>query len=309
MTMRNRAILLVAIVLALAGYAAFGNTVTQLMHTMGVWAPATTFSYTIDTSTPAGSDAPSVIDNRIREAKAGWQERLNVDHYFALTGTQCSSAYTGEHRKITFYETISAPTQVSSKSHLYMTSDELYYQDDTNTTLKLTDAGTINITSADLVGTLANDTYFTAVDAAGTGTVNLIKADTNDEVVLGTIGANVDLNSNKLTNVADATASGDALHLGMYTPTAMASGTQSITFPNGAIRKAGYQASTATSTAITFTAAFPAEIDSIMLTTVASAGIYDQHQVSNGTAATTGFTAILNSATNVVGFYWVAWGY
>ena len=61
---------------------------------------ATVFTNTIDTATPVGTDAPSVIDNRIRESKAGWQERLNVEHVFDLTGTQVSAADTGEHTAI-----------------------------------------------------------------------------------------------------------------------------------------------------------------------------------------------------------------
>ena len=50
------------------------------------------WTYTWDTTTPAGTDAPSVIDNRIREVKQGVQEMLNIDHYFPLTGTQVSDA-------------------------------------------------------------------------------------------------------------------------------------------------------------------------------------------------------------------------
>ena len=105
---------------------------------------ATVFSSTYDTSTPGGGDSPTEADDRMREIKAAVQERENVDHYWPLTGTEVSDASAGEHRKITYQGTISDPTQVSGKSHLYMSSDELWYQDDTNTTLQFTSAGDLH---------------------------------------------------------------------------------------------------------------------------------------------------------------------
>lgn len=156
----------------------------------------TTFNDTYDKTTPAGTDVPSVIDDRIRETKLAIQERENVDHYWPYAsqadvagGDEVASQYTGEHRKITFYENITDPTQVTGKGHIYMKGGELYYQDATNTTRKLTLAGAINIISADLLGKLANNTYFTGVDNAGTGTVDLIKATTGDipEIKVGAV--------------------------------------------------------------------------------------------------------------------------
>jgi len=151
----------------------------------------TTFNETYDKTTPAGTDAPSVIDDRIQENKKAVQERENVDHYWPYAsaadvagGNEVASKYSGEHRKITFYGNITDPTQVAGKGHLYMKGGDFYYQDATNPARKLTLAGAINIISADLLGKLANNTYFTAVDAAGTGTVDLIKANDSDVAVL-----------------------------------------------------------------------------------------------------------------------------
>jgi len=62
---------------------------------------ATSFTYTYDVATPVGTDAPSVIDDRIREVKAALQERLNVEHVFDLTGTEVSHANSGKHTDIT----------------------------------------------------------------------------------------------------------------------------------------------------------------------------------------------------------------
>ncbi len=119
----------------------------------------TVFSDTYDTATPGGGDSPAEADDRMREIKAAVQERLNVSMYFPLTGTEVSDTHAGEMRYVPFHQSISDPTQVSGHADLYMKSDELYYQDDTNTTLQLTSAGDLNssaglaVTGAATIGT------------------------------------------------------------------------------------------------------------------------------------------------------------
>jgi len=135
------------------------------------------WTYTYDTATPSNDDDPREAALRMREIKLANRERMDVDHVWDLTGTEVSDADTGEHRQITFHESIADPTQVADHAHLYMKSDELYYQDDTTTTIKLTDSGYLCFASLDPI---ANDTYLTAVDEAGTGTVDLIKAGRNE---------------------------------------------------------------------------------------------------------------------------------
>lgn len=149
------------------------------------------WTYTYDTDTPLGSDAPSVLDDRIREAKDAVQERQNIDHYWPLTGSQVSDADAGKHRKVTFLDLAAIgdttpPTQQSGEAHLFMVSDELWWQDDTNTKIKLTDGGYIEYQS---VTDVNNNTYIKAVDAAGTGTVDLIKANADDvpEITVGAV--------------------------------------------------------------------------------------------------------------------------
>lgn len=134
----------------------FLGVILGIIGLMITVAYATTFSVTYDKTTPQGTDAPSVLDDRDRETKQAVQERENVDHYWPYAsfadvagGNEVASKFTGEHRKVTFYGTISDPTQVSGKAHLYMKSDELYYQDDTNTTKQLTSGGQLNIVDAD----------------------------------------------------------------------------------------------------------------------------------------------------------------
>lgn len=128
----------------------FFGVILGLIGLMVTVAFATTFIDTYDKTTPKGTDAPSVLDNRIREIKLAIQERLNVDHYWPYAsvadvagGNEVASAYSGEHRMLTFYGNITDPTQVTGKAHLYKKGGELYYQDASNTALQLTNGGVL----------------------------------------------------------------------------------------------------------------------------------------------------------------------
>ena len=74
----------------------------------------TVFSKTYDIATPAGSDSPTEADDRMRETKAAVQERLAVEHRFALTGTEVSAADTGEHTDITTDSIVNAGTMTNA---------------------------------------------------------------------------------------------------------------------------------------------------------------------------------------------------
>lgn len=115
----------------------------------------TVFADTFDTNTPPGGGDPAEADDRMRETKGAVQERENVDHQWAMTGTEVSAEDTGEHRKITFNSSIGVPAQVAGKAHLYMNADELYYQDDTNTTIPLTSGG-VHVNNVSITGTIAS---------------------------------------------------------------------------------------------------------------------------------------------------------
>lgn len=56
------------------------------------------FTHTYDTVTPAGTDDPREADDRMREIKAALQERLDIAHFFELTGTEVSDSKTGYGR-------------------------------------------------------------------------------------------------------------------------------------------------------------------------------------------------------------------
>ena len=268
------------------------------------------FTNSIDTATPAGTDAPSVIDNRIREAKAGWQERLNVDHYMPLTGTQVSDNDAGEHRQVTFHEPISTPSASADHGYLYLKDVdsvvELFWIDESGNELQLTTGGVLNVTGADLLGKLANDTYLTAVDNAGTGTVDLIKADANDVMVVP--------DDSQTASDAAPTADKSIVNkkyvddTAAMTPSSYA-GEESITFNNGLVHKKGsVSVPQDSSQAVVFAAAFPTAIEHIFLSEVGAIDIDSQGTLTYQAATVSGFM-IRKGTDNTTTVHWFAIGY
>ncbi len=149
---------------------------------------ATTFSDTYDITTPAGSDDPAEADDRMREIKAAVQERMNVTMYWPLTGNEVSDADAGENRKILFHVPIaSTPTVAADHGDLRIkdvangsdTLAEFIFTNESEEELQLSSSG----------NNLANNVNLTATNAAGTGSVNLIKATTGDipEILVGAV--------------------------------------------------------------------------------------------------------------------------
>ncbi len=171
--------ILLLLTVALTASAQYSPKVAMLVQKLLL---GTTWTYTLDTTRPQGTEAPSVLDNFIRDDKSAFGERLNVDHIFAETGSQFSDPDTGYHRNIHFFSSTNADPILGVTTVDGV--DELRYTDSGGTTLTLTSVGTLNIASADLLGTLENNTYFSAVDNAGTGTVDLIKANASDVAVI-----------------------------------------------------------------------------------------------------------------------------
>jgi len=101
------------------------------------------FTYTYDTATPVGTDAPSVIDDRIREVKAANQERMNVDHYWPLTGTEVSDTDVGYHRAIHYYSTTGTDPVLDFTTVSGV--DELRYTNSSGGATRITSAGGFNM--------------------------------------------------------------------------------------------------------------------------------------------------------------------
>ena len=114
---------------------------------------------TYDTTTPAGTDSPSVIDDRIREVKLGVQERQNVDHYWPLAGSQVSDDDAGKHRKVTFQEVLGTkPTLTDGQLAIYTkltdSNEAIWLESDAGTERQLTTGSGLALKLVDADGAL-----------------------------------------------------------------------------------------------------------------------------------------------------------
>ena len=121
--------------------------------------------------------SPTSLRNSNPEILANWsalETALTQDHEFSTGGTN-----SGEHKQVKFNAPISTPTNAANKSFLYekdvSSVVELHWLDESGNEFQMTSKG----------NWLANDAYFTATDNAGTGSVNLIKANTSDGMTFG----------------------------------------------------------------------------------------------------------------------------
>jgi len=118
------------------------------------------FTKSWDESTPQGTDAHSVVDDKIREFKYGIRERLAVDHDFRDDESGSEDTITpdgtiGYHKKVTLTERSSNPSNVSNTGILY-TKDvsgvtELFYIDSGGNVKQLTTGGKLNVESDEAV--------------------------------------------------------------------------------------------------------------------------------------------------------------
>jgi len=218
---------------------------------------------TLKTNTPAYDDNPQEADDRIRELKAAFVERLDIDHYFEASATSTyDAADCGKHRYVTFREPNDLTTMSADESAIFSKDanslTELHWIDESDNVLQLTDGGTINIVSADLLGTLASDTYFTDANS-----VDLIKGDPNGDAVLPD-GAELATSAAPTTDQAIANKKYVVDSVGTWDPNIATgiTGTNdsigTVTFPNGLIQKWGKLNLTASAdTTVTFATAFP----------------------------------------------------
>lgn len=106
------------------------------------------WTYTYDTATPLGTDAPSTLDDSDRNIKAAVQERMNVDHYWPLTGTEVSDTDIGYHRDIHFRSTTGTDPILGVEA--VSGTDELKYTDSDGNVIYMTSGGILN--SVNLTG-------------------------------------------------------------------------------------------------------------------------------------------------------------
>jgi len=130
---------------------------------------------------PAGTQAIALGDNRIRELKTQLREVIEIDHNFSSSG---QDADYGKHNQISLLEQADLGSGAEGKPILgAQTVDgkaELLFTDEDDNDVQLTSGGAILLDS----GRITNDTYIKAINAAGDGTVDLIKADGSDNPTL-----------------------------------------------------------------------------------------------------------------------------
>ncbi len=239
-----------------------------------------TFSVPIDVSTPTGPESTKLGDDRIRETKVSIVEFLNVEHDASQTDNKVTG--TAYHTQVHLPEQSSAPTAVADTGIVYSKDSggvtELFFKDSGGNEVQLTIGGKIQGTSIadDSVDEdtiqLNNDASLNSVDNAGTGTVDLIKADTSDQVEFGanlaalTMAGAIAMGANEITGLDDGDADGDAVHFGQWkvdnvAAAAVGAATESVTFPNGLIIKHGVESVVSgASDTVTFAYPFPGGI-------------------------------------------------
>ena len=104
----------------------------------------------VDPSVPAGSEDPTLGDNRIRELAAAVAELLGVDHYMGSdggAGTGYSEDAAGEHAVITL-RAQTDPVVETGKGYVYTKTvsevAELFFKDKDGNVLQLTTGGVFN---------------------------------------------------------------------------------------------------------------------------------------------------------------------
>jgi len=105
-------------------------------------------------SSPADGDFIPDGPDKIRDLKLAVRERLAIDHYMDIAGTDADH---GEHKKVTFHEPISTPGNVADKAFLY-TKDvnskvELHWEDEDGNEAQLTTEGALNRPTVMSLGT------------------------------------------------------------------------------------------------------------------------------------------------------------
>lgn len=101
------------------------------------------WTYDYDTAYPSGADSPTILDDSDREIKAALQERLDVDHYFPLTGTEVNDANAGKHERVTFFRSGSADCNLHTED--YCDTGELFWTDPCGTNVMLTYDGNLYV--------------------------------------------------------------------------------------------------------------------------------------------------------------------
>ncbi len=125
---------------------------------------------TVDISRPQGSEAPSVLDDSIRNLAAATQERLGVDHHVPLNGTQWDQTTdAGKHDQVTLLEANADPAPQTGEGVVYAKTvsdvvELFYYGAGMDTPKQLTQDGLVLLAVTDLEPIIDGTTLIATVD-------------------------------------------------------------------------------------------------------------------------------------------------
>ncbi len=149
--------------------------------------------YTFDRSSPAGDESPTEADDRMREIKAGVQERCDVDHYWELGSgntvgpKSVAGSDVGKHRQVTFWAPQSTPGTIDANEGMLYLKDvdsvaELHFIDEDEQEIQLTSGGKSAL-GAILTAKTHDDTPVTVAAADLNGNTTFTNTGTTSVVV------------------------------------------------------------------------------------------------------------------------------
>ena len=147
------------------------------------------FVDTLDVSIPTGADDPTEGDNRVRELKRAFVERLAVDHTMTAVGNTYDGGTVGYHKKLTLPEQASDPGNVANTVILYSKNDgtesSLYIEDESGGVKQLTQGDNLQLLldeEAAVQATAANQGQLLTMDS-GTQTELYFKEESDGDLV------------------------------------------------------------------------------------------------------------------------------
>jgi hypothetical protein len=152
-------------------------------------------AFTQDWSVSEPTDATYAyeIDDEMRSIRVDVADRLASLMYGFTAG---ENSYVAHAKKMVFRSQSSVTQPAASYGAVYIKdvsgTAELFWQDSSGSEKQLTSGGKINLAAADVSAALLNDSkiqlrnnqYLKSTNAAGTSTVDLIKASTGDKAIL-----------------------------------------------------------------------------------------------------------------------------
>jgi hypothetical protein len=283
-----------------------------------------------DESTPTNADYAHELDDFNRNLRVDVSDRLKA-LFYGFTAGENSSEVHCKYLQFKNQSSVALPSAGYGRAYTKSAGgvSELHYQGDDGNEKQITNGGQLNIVSADIPADTVDDThievrndqYLVASDAAGTGDVPLIKANTSDEPTLPD-GARLATSAAPDADAEIANKKYVDDHATMVPAVTGAgagyAGEESVTFPNGMILKSGHSAtptgdqdgSGVDTVAITFGAPFPHGLLAVTASLRENTGtICTCIIAASASGFTFGYREAKSLSQTMAGFDWIAIGY